>query len=962
MSKRFWRASTFIGLFLIFFAIIFALITKRILIEKDSIIIVSNIFFLSTVPLVISIITAVIYLKKNIYSAILIFCAMLTFAVGAILQEVIGGDSVNVGVTINISCIFICAVLHIITALYERISFPSPFIKHKIIKLALSFIIVCILILLIIFGSIKRVIPSFYGQNGYSSLAKALLSLTMVLYSSTFIMFKKHYKHLKIKLLNWYSYWLLMIALGLFLQLISNLDNVMFWVGRITFYVGSVFGIIMITEILKLVKQSESLYSKIMKYFVNVRSGSIFLESSDNAIIMVDEKFNIIFYNRPSKKIFRYNDEEVESQSILKLLILEPYNRLLASDFEKYKITGMSNLSGHTHEMKARDKEGREFPIEITIYLNKFVKKYSSTYIIKDITALKEIEKETKRQNTILNAIKLIHDSSIRCNKVSELYLACIKIVESVMDSDFCLIRRMGQDVYIHHAAFKLEWRKFIWSGEMSSDAWVGKEHLSKLLDSVLKDGKTFYSNAPVSCEHMGDTSRGHPKISSFLGVPIIKGSNTVGMIGVARSNGDYTKESREILESISPTIVQVISQKEVEEKLCDSEQRFHAFMDASPCVALMKDEEGKYVYFNKTWERAYGAKAKDSIGKTAYDLLPTKNADRVKMISEEILRSGKTIDANEEICKPGGKSGIWRMLRFPFVSISGRWFIGSIGLDITNTKSMELELKQHAKELEFKNKLITDFFINISHEFKTPISILQLAVDIANNKKENGSFNEDDHRRNLDIIKQNVYRLSKLVGNLLDITKIDAGFMQPKWETVDVVALLNNLVDSIKLFATKRDLELSFYSNIENKLLLTDSDFIERIVLNLVSNAIKCTQRGGQITIELSSAGQNISITVRDNGEGIPESKKDIIFDRFRQVNNSLARFNEGCGIGLSLTKSLVELLGGIITFKSEIGKGSDFVVNLPVKQTECVKRQVEKSESLETRIHMEFSDINFD
>lgn len=959
MSKGFWRVSTVIGFAIIVFAIQFILLGQRITyINEDTMILILNILLLGVVPLVVSIIIIVVYFQKNIYSGLLISCGMLVFAVGAILREVLSLVQAfeNTAVAVYTTCLFVSAILHITTALWERIAFPRPYIKHKAMKLAASIIGITVLILILFLGLQYNIIPFLH-------LREALLVLAMTLYFGTYLIFRKHYRYLKIKLLIWYSYWLLMNSLGIFLELM-NIDGVLLWTGRISLYLGAAFAIVLTTEILMQVKQSASLYSKIMKYFANVRSGSRFIESSDNSIIMVDEKFNIIFYNAPSKRIFKYNEQETENQSILKLLLLEPYGELLVNDFENFIKTGASKLSGHTHEMEARDKEGRVFPVEISVFINKFEKRFSSTYIIKDITSLKEIEKETKRKNVILNAIKLIHDSSIRCNRVTELYHACINIVENVMDSQFCFIRQIGQDAYIHHTAFNnFGWSKFVWDGELCGHTWNGKEHLSKLFDSVLKDGKTFYTNTPIQHQHIEGAPDAHPQISAFLGVPITKGCNTVGMIGVARSKGSFNEESKEILEAISPTIMQVLLHKEVEEKLYDSEQRFHAFMDASPCVALMKDDLGRYVYFNKTWEVMYGSKAEDNIGKTNYDMLPKETADKIKLIDDEILSTGKVLDTNEELYRPGAKKRIWRMLKFPFVNLSGKKFTGCIALDITDRESMELELKEHAKELEMKNKLITDFFINISHEFKTPISILQLAVELANYNEEHGAINNIDQKKNLDIIKQNVYRLAKLVGNLLDITKIDAGFMQPNWGTVDVIDLLENLVDSIKLFASKRHLEISFISDLKSKSILTDSDFLERIVLNLVSNSIKYTQRGGKISIKLTNEKGNIIITVEDNGEGIPESKKDIIFDRFRQVNNSLARLSEGCGIGLSLTKALVELLGGSITFISEKGKGSVFFVKLPLKKSNCKSQNVvEQSESLETRIHMEFSDISFD
>lgn len=1081
MSKKIWRLSTLIVLVLFLIAIILKIHSKQqaVLTFDDAVITSLNIILLGLVPIVISVITAEIYIRKNIYSALTVCCGMLALGIGSILLEVL--EYGNTTVTVYTTCIFICAVFHITTALWERMAFPRPFIRFKISKLFASIIGILSIIFLIFLGSSKGKIPSFTNEDGYSVIRDIILELTIILYFSTFVIFRKHYRYLKIKLLDWYSIWLLILAIGIFSKLINHNNTFLYWLSSICFYVGSFFGIILIKEVILQDKKDITLSSKIMKYFANVITGSRFIESSDNAIIMVDDQLNILFYNTPSKKIFKYDEQEIKRKSLTEILV-GPYINLIVSDFENYKKTGISKLLGCTHQMEARDKYGRVFPIEISVFVNKFEKQYSSTYIIRDITCLKKFEKETKRQNKILNTIKHIHDSSIKCSNVRELYHECITIIEKVTNSEFCFVNQKGQDVITHHTAFNdLGWIKLDWNEEMPCSDYLGN-----ILENILMNHKSLYTNTPPNID---SAPKGHPKDPQSYVFPVKQGDNNIGVIGVARRNGAYSYETKEILKAIAPTVMQVLSHKEVEEKLYDSEQRFHAFMDASPCVALMKNEQGQFIYFNKTWEDMYGEKAKDNIGKTNYDMFPVEVADRIKPIEQEILKTGKVLDTNEELYRPGTKKLTWRMLRFPFVSLSGKKFTGCIALDITTQKKnenelrknesllrsiiegtndpiylkdcdgrclmantaaskmmglsidkllgktdkevlinsdnakalieldkyimdcklpqtieqtivglqetrvflttkspwydidgnvsgivnvshditdrkrIEFELQERAEELEQKNQLITDFFINISHEFKTPISILKLAIELANMDYDNGNSNMVDTGKTLNVMNQNINRLSKLVSNLLDITKIDAGFMQPNWSRVDVVDLLSNLVDSVKLFASKRSLDINFISNLSSKVIITDSEFIERIVLNIISNSIKHTQSGGNIDVEFREVRDSIIIAVRDNGEGIPDSKKSMIFDRFRQANNSLARSSEGCGIGLSLTKALVELLGGSIAFKSEEGKGCDFYVRLPVKNANHImQNNFEQSENLKNIINMEFSDIIFD
>jgi signal transduction histidine kinase len=135
----------------------------------------------------------------------------------------------------------------------------------------------------------------------------------------------------------------------------------------------------------------------------------------------------------------------------------------------------------------------------------------------------------------------------------------------------------------------------------------------------------------------------------------------------------------------------------------------------------------------------------------------------------------------------------------------------------------------------------------------------------------------------------------------------------------------------------------------------------LERIVLNLISNAIKHTPAGGSIRVACEWDDEHVVISVKDNGEGIPEDKRELIFDRFRQVNTSLTRLSEGCGIGLSLCRSLVELLGGRIYFESTPGLGSEFFIELPLLQMEVQNANslIVNGQDISERVQMELSDV---
>jgi signal transduction histidine kinase len=173
-------------------------------------------------------------------------------------------------------------------------------------------------------------------------------------------------------------------------------------------------------------------------------------------------------------------------------------------------------------------------------------------------------------------------------------------------------------------------------------------------------------------------------------------------------------------------------------------------------------------------------------------------------------------------------------------------------------------------------------------------------------------------------------------------------------------VSVVEDITQSVASYIKSKDIQLIFDTNVEEKIMAFDPNKLERIMLNLLSNAFKYTNSRGHIYVNVEDRGKTVLITVEDDGKGIPEDKLNLIFERFGQANRSLSRDCEGSGIGLYLVKSLVELHGGKISVKSKEGKGSKFLIELPVelvkednmKSSELFKTNVEK-------INIEFSDI---
>jgi signal transduction histidine kinase len=200
-------------------------------------------------------------------------------------------------------------------------------------------------------------------------------------------------------------------------------------------------------------------------------------------------------------------------------------------------------------------------------------------------------------------------------------------------------------------------------------------------------------------------------------------------------------------------------------------------------------------------------------------------------------------------------------------------------------------------------------------------------------------------------------------VANLIDITKIDAGYFNVNLENCDVVKVVEDITLSVAAYIEHRDISLIFDTDIEELILACDPDKIERIILNLLSNAVKFTPKGGSIYVNLQDKADRIMIVVKDTGIGIPKDMCESIFERFVQVDKTISRNREGSGIGLSLVKSLVDMHEGGISLTSEEGQGSEFIIELPKKILDSKPSVLEngfmdEKQKVE-KINIEFSDI---
>lgn len=444
----------------------------------------------------------------------------------------------------------------------------------------------------------------------------------------------------------------------------------------------------------------------------------------------------------------------------------------------------------------------------------------------------------------------------------------------------------------------------------------------------------------------------------SLISIPLKNGAQVIGAftLSSASEQSKWSDPDMSVIKIFCEMLTNVLQRMDQEKALREANENNRLILDSINDGISMLDRDGNILNINQTFAIRYSKSIADMIGINIKELLPEERFG--SLYEQSMHRIRKIFETGQPEIFEDSRCGLCFYNRFyPVIKYGKISAVAIFSTDITERKAMEAKLYNTAEELTKKNKLITEFFTNISHEFKTPLAIILLQLELMN-------LYLDDEVKLKEIIStatQNSYRLSRLIGNILDITKIEAGYSKAYYETVDIVSLLQDICDSVEVYAREKSIQLSFNTLLSVKEMPIDIEKTERILLNLLSNAIKNTGKGGEIEVSaIDNEDGGVIISVEDTGVGIPEDKLETIFDRFAQVDTAFNRLNEGCGIGLALVKSKLDVLGGKISVKSQLGKGSKFVVELPLIDSSVeIKSAKGIGFELAKKVEIELSDL---
>lgn len=266
-------------------------------------------------------------------------------------------------------------------------------------------------------------------------------------------------------------------------------------------------------------------------------------------------------------------------------------------------------------------------------------------------------------------------------------------------------------------------------------------------------------------------------------------------------------------------------------------------------------------------------------------------------------------------------------------------------------------QLNNIIEALKEKNLKQEGFLLNITHDLRAHLSIILSVMQCID--YGNANVADEKAKEYLTMVKRSSLKMLKLINNLMDTTRFENNYYELSKTNIEIVSMIEGTINCIDRYAIQKNIHLVFDTNKEECIAAVDPQVIDRIIMNLISNAIKFSDRDKNIYVNLIINNKEIKISIRDEGPGISEEDKHKIFNRFYQVTKRKDNEQSGSGIGLDLVNYLTRSHNGSITVNSELGVGSEFIVTLPITIVDEKKASIQNPTSKIEMLEIEFSDI---
>lgn len=396
------------------------------------------------------------------------------------------------------------------------------------------------------------------------------------------------------------------------------------------------------------------------------------------------------------------------------------------------------------------------------------------------------------------------------------------------------------------------------------------------------------------------------------------------------RDEGPFLKDERNLINAVAQRLSKIMERWQTDQALLESEERFKAISTSAQDAILMLDPEGRILFWNDAAEDIFGWSAEEAVGKHMYALIaPEKYRKIYHEGFKKFQRTGEGVAIGKALEMSALRKGVIEFrveISLARVKLKGLWHAISIIRDITDRKRAEDMLRQAKTSAEAATRAKSEFLANMSHEIRTPmngvIGMIGLLLD---------TDLTTEQRDYVETVNGSANSLLAVINDILDFSKIEAGKLDLEILDFDLRVTLEELNDILAVKPQEKGLEYTCLIDAEvPSLLQGDPGRLRQVLINLVGNATKFTSEG-EVSLLVSVQEEHdrpvvVRFAVSDTGVGIPRDRIDFLFESFTQADASTTRKYGGTGLGLTISKQLVEIMGGRIGVESEEGKGSTF------------------------------------
>lgn len=635
------------------------------------------------------------------------------------------------------------------------------------------------------------------------------------------------------------------------------------------------------------------------------------LDNSFNLIVNFDLDGKILYCNNSFKEILGYSPEELISKNIFSLFHPEEREKAKSLIFRTLVYSGSGSLESRLMTKDGYYKEiGHRFRL-----FNGDIRKDTIIMSSQDIS-------DKKRSEMILKVQRNLAYSIITCRNFEEFYSIIDKEINSIMEVN---------NMYV---AFYNEFTgKLRLSGvkdEIDSiNEWDAKRSLTGYLINI---GKPcfFYKDEILKLYNKGEIELVGTISDVWLGAPIIMDNKVIGALVIQNYENPeaFNKSDLKIIEIIANEITIFLKKKAAEE----SALKLTKAVIQSPVSVIITDKNGNIEFVNPKFSEVTGYTYEEIIGENPRILKSGKQTDELFRDLWQTISSGKEWRGELQNKKKNGDF-YWEDISIsPILNEYGK-IVNYVAVkeDITDRKNLITDLIAAKERAEESDRLKTAFLQNISHEIRTPMNGILGFIELLQEPDVSG----DEQKEYIKIIEKSGNRMLSTINDIINVSKIEAGIVSLQLSEFDIRKTVTDIVNFFRPEVEKKGIKLvTDIPHFEvNTILESDVDKVYAIYSNLVKNSIKYSIEG-TIAVGFTIRDKVVECFVKDTGIGIPFDRQKNVFERFIQADVNSKRSTEGAGLGLSIVKGYVKLLGGIIYLKSEPGVGSKFTFELPLKR----------------------------